>query len=66
MKHKPAPAQRENPHGGQQKAHTADRLRNDRARWKEHDQPDVPRGTGRRDPERDYPDPLGAGERNRH
>lgn len=66
MKHKPAPAQRGNPHRDQQKAHTADRLRNDRARWKEHDQPDVPRGTGRRDPERDYPDPLGAGERNRH
>ena len=34
---------------------TPDRLRNDHARWKDHDQPDVPRG-GRPDPDRDYPD----------
>nr|WP_295374789.1 hypothetical protein [Pseudoxanthomonas sp.] len=66
MKRNPdPPSPRGNPEGDQQKAHTPDRLRNDRARWKDHDQPDVPRGTGRRDPERDYPDPLGTGDRNR-
>lgn len=53
---------RENPHSDSQKSHTPDKLRNDHAKWKEHDQPDVPRGTGRRDPERDYPDPSGREE----
>lgn len=65
MKNRTEPPSRNNPHSDGQKAHTADRLRNDKARWKEHDQPDVPRGTGRRNPERDYPDPLGTGDRNR-
>ncbi|MCL6710983.1 hypothetical protein M8R20_28695 [Pseudomonas sp. R2.Fl] len=65
MKNRPEAPSRNNPDSDEQKAHTADRLRNDKARWKEHDQPDVPRGTGRRNPERDYPDPLGTGDRNR-
>ena len=49
------PRTRPNPHSDEAKAHTPDRLRNDRARWKDHDQPDEPR-SGRPDPERDYPD----------
>ena len=46
---------RPNRHSDEAKARTADTLRNDRARWKDHDQPDEPR-TGRPDPEHDYPD----------
>ncbi len=49
----------DNQESDQQKAHTADEFRNDHAKRKDHDQPDVPRGTGRRDPEHDYPDPSG-------
>jgi hypothetical protein len=49
------PRTRPNRHSDEAKARTADTLRNDHARWKEHDQPDEPRG-GRPDPERDYPD----------
>lgn len=44
-----------NHHSDEAKAHTPDKLRNDNARWKDHDQPDEPR-TGRPDPELDYPD----------
>jgi len=44
-----------NRHSDEAKAHTPDKLRNDNARWKDHDQPDEPR-KGRPDPERDYPD----------
>jgi|GEM_PF-6720739 len=54
---KPVPA--DNHESDQKKPHTPDKIRNDKATWKDHDQPDVPRGTGERDPERDYPDPSG-------
>lgn len=53
-----------NPESDQQKAHTPDRLRNDRAKWKEPDQPDDPEAGKRRNPERDYPQ-VPAGERDR-
>ncbi|GGD54152.1 hypothetical protein [Pseudoxanthomonas indica] len=59
---KPEQPTHDNAEADQKKPHTADKLRNDNARWKDHDQPDVPRGTGRRDPERDYPDPSGKRE----
>ena len=48
---KPAP----NRESDEAKARTADKLRNDKARWKDHDPPDEPRD-GRPDPEKDYPD----------
>ncbi|SDQ66892.1 hypothetical protein SAMN05428982_2039 [Pseudoxanthomonas sp. CF385] len=48
LTHKP------NPHSDGQKAHTPDKHRNDKAQWKDHDQPDEPR-TDRPDPEKDYP-----------
>ena len=47
--------QKPNPHSDGEKANTPDKHRNDRARWKDHDQPDDPR-TGRPDPDQDYPD----------
>jgi hypothetical protein len=43
------------PESDQAKAQTPDKLRNDKARWKDHDQPDPPRRNPP-DPERDYPD----------
>ena len=49
------PTPQSNPEGDQAKSHTPDKLRNDKARWKDHDQPDTPRKDGP-DPERDYPD----------
>jgi hypothetical protein len=56
---KPAPATTDNRESDQKKAHTPDKIRNPDARWKDHDQPDVPRDSERPDPERDYPDPSG-------
>ncbi|MCR6628327.1 hypothetical protein [Pseudoxanthomonas japonensis] len=47
--------QKPNPHSDGEKANTPDKHRNDKARWKDHDQPDAPR-TGRPDPDQDYPD----------
>lgn len=47
--------QKSNPHSDGEKANTPDKHRNDKARWKDHDQPDDPR-TGRPDPDQDYPD----------
>lgn len=44
-----------NPHSDHAKGDTPDKHRNDKARWKDRDQPDTPT-TGRPDPERDYPD----------
>ena len=44
-----------NQHSHTSKAQTPDTLRNDKARWKDHDQPEAPRD-GRPDPDRDYPD----------
>lgn len=49
LTHKP------NPHSDGEKANTPDKHRNDKARWKEHDQPEAPR-KDRPDPEKDYPD----------
>ncbi len=49
------PEHRPNEHGDRGKPNTPDRFRNDKARWKEHDQPDDPRDN-QPDPERDYPD----------
>ncbi|WP_374012119.1 hypothetical protein [Pseudoxanthomonas koreensis] len=43
-----------NPESDQAKAFTPDRLRNDKARWKDRDQPDDPPDGP--DPDRDYPD----------
>ena len=50
MSNRPRP----NEHSDAAKPDTPDKYRNDKARWKEHDQPDAPR-TDRPDPEQDYP-----------
>ncbi|KAF1690292.1 hypothetical protein [Pseudoxanthomonas koreensis] len=47
-------APRPNPESDLSKPPATDRLRNDKARWKDHDQPDDPRDN-RPDPENDYP-----------
>ena len=44
-----------NPESDRGKDPTPSKLRNDHARWKDHDQPDPPRRHPP-DPERDYPD----------
>ncbi|KRG68036.1 hypothetical protein [Pseudoxanthomonas dokdonensis] len=44
-----------NPESDQEKSLTPDRLRNNDAVRKDHDQPDQPRPSGR-DPDDDYPD----------
>lgn len=46
----------EGPASDQEKAHTPDRLRNDRARWKDRDMPDEPPGRDHATPE-DYKRP---------
>ena len=51
MSNRPRP----NEHSDAAKPDTPDKYRNDKARWKDHDQPDDPR-SDRPDPERDYPD----------
>jgi hypothetical protein len=49
------PATRPNRRSDEAHVPAADKLRNDKARWKDHDQPDDPR-SDRPDPEHDYPD----------
>ena len=48
---------RSRPHSDGEKANTPDKHRNDKATWKDHDQPDIPHEDKEpRDPEQDYPD----------
>ena len=48
---------RSHPHSDGEKANTPDKHRNDKATWKDHDQPDIPHEDKEpRDPEQDYPD----------
>lgn len=46
-----------NPHSDGEQANTPDRHRNEKATWKDHDQPDIPHeDKAPRDPHKDYPD----------
>lgn len=55
---------RDNPESDRARPFTPDRLRNDKALWKDHDQPDAPRDN-RPDPEKDYPDARESAPRKR-
>lgn len=48
----------EGPASDQEKAHTPDRLRNDKALWKDRDMPDEPRGRDHAEPDQYEPPPA--------
>lgn len=50
----------DNAHSDQQQSHTADKLHNDDAQWKDRDQPDSDPQRNHADPEHDYPRPDGS------
>ncbi|WP_369975574.1 hypothetical protein [Xanthomonas bundabergensis] len=56
----PSTSNRENADSPQQQGHTPDTVRNDKAKWKDRDQPDSDPERNHADPERDYPRPDGS------